>query len=182
LNTVFPSTASGIFELGQKLGVDAVEDISLLVLLWRLGCSGNPPGSVSLAEWTAGCSKLRVDSWQALQGQLPAADTGFLDQTEFRDFFKFCFQFNLSGTHRTLDKELVVALLPMVLKDRVAKDRLTTFLEFLESCTEYGRITLDQWTSFLDFCLEVPDLKDYDESTSAWPVLLDEYVEYMESK
>jgi Cullin binding len=34
--------------------------------------------------------------------------------------------------------------------------------------------------SFLDFSQEVPDLAAYDESSSAWPVLIDEYVEYME--
>ena len=113
---------------------------------------------------------------------LPALDTGFLDRTEFKDFFKFCFQFNRQGTHRTLDKDLVTGLIPMVLKDRVPSDRLSTFCDFLTKSKDesYSRITLDQWTSFLDFCYEVEDVADYDEATSAWPVLIDEYVEYLE--
>lgn len=95
---------------------------------------------------------------------------------------QFCFQFNRQGTHRTLDKDLVVALLPMVLKERIAKDRLETFLTFLEKAQGYTHITLDQWVSFLDFCYECEDLSTYDEANSAWPVLIDEYVEFMEQQ
>ena len=97
--------------------------------------------------------------------------------------FKFCFQFNREGTHKTLDKELVVGLLQLVLKDtnRVARDRLDSFCKFLEDSGDtYERITLDQWLSFWDFSVspECDDLSAYDEDTSAWPVLIDEYVEY----
>ena len=44
--------------------------------------------------------------------------------------FQFCFQFNREGTHKTLDKELVVMLLQLVLKDtsRVSQTRLDSFL------------------------------------------------------
>jgi Cullin binding len=93
---------------------------------------------------------------------------------------KFCFQFNRQGTYRTLDKDMVDALLKMTLKGRIADERLETFCAFLEKQESYTRITLDQWTSFLDFCYECEDLSTYDESMSAWPVLIDEYVEYME--
>ena len=95
---------------------------------------------------------------------------------------QFCFQFNRQGTHRTLDKDMVVALLNMVLKDRIPGDRLNSFCSFVEAQVSYTRITLDQWTSFLDFCYECEDLSTYDESTSAWPVLIDEYVEFMEEQ
>jgi hypothetical protein len=68
----------------------------------------------------------------------------------------------------------------MILKGRIPEDRLETFGTFVETQQSYTRITLDQWTSFLDFCFAVPDLSQYDESSSAWPVLIDEYVEYMQ--
>lgn len=50
------------------------------------------------------------------------------------------------------------------------------------SSEEAKRITLDQWMSFWDFCQECDDLSTYDEANSAWPVLIDEYVEYMEER
>jgi hypothetical protein len=168
--------------MGEKLGMDATEDIRILVLLWKMGCR-EKPAQILKQEWMQGCSQLQVDSWEKMQALVPTLDTGFLEQTDFKDFYKFCFQFNRQGTHRTLDKDLVVALLKLVLKERVATDRLETFCEFLEtSAAQHSRITLDQWTSFLDFCLECEDLSTYDESTSAWPVLLDEYVDWIEER
>jgi len=77
---------------------------------------------------------------------------------------------------------MVIALMNMVLKGRIPDHRLESFCSFVEEQKTYTRITLDQWTSFLDFCYEFPDLKAYDESLSAWPVLIDEYVEYMETR
>lgn len=83
-----------------------------------------------------------------------------------------------------MDKDVVIELWKMVLPGRVeiSKKRLTTFCTFVGSQTSsYSRLTCDQWTSFLDFCYECKDdfLTTYDESTYAWPVLIDEYVDYM---
>ena len=77
---------------------------------------------------------------------------------------------------------MVVLLWQMLLTERIPRERLETFCEFVEKNDEYTKITLDQWKSFLDFCYECEDLSAYDESSSAWPVLIDEYVEYMEEK
>lgn len=171
----------GISTLCEQLEIDPLEDMRILVLLWKMGAN-EKPAQISKQEWLQGCEKLSADSVPKFQALLPTLDTGFLDRSEFKDFYKFCFQFNRQGTHRTLDTELVVALLKMVVKGRIAEERLDTFCEFVESQESYSRITLDQWTSFLDFCYECEDLSTYDESSSAWPVLIDEYVDFMEAK
>lgn len=45
------------------------------------------------------------------------------------------------------------------------------------------RITLDQWDSFLQFQHNIKvDLSDYDAENGAWPLLLDEYVEWKKNK
>lgn len=133
----------------------------------------------------SGCQTLQLDSIAKFQALVPSLDTGFLEQNEFKNFYKFCFQFNREGTHRTLHKEMVATLLQMVLVGRVPQPRLDSFCAFLMATSTSvadSHITLDQWTSFLDFCYECQDLSDYDEDTSAWPVLIDEYVEYMEEE
>ena len=113
---------------------------------------------------------------------IPLTTLGFLDREDFKGFYKFCFQFQREGTHRTLDSGLVSALLEMLLKGgRIPAGRLETFIEFLDTKCPNSRITLDQWTSFLEFAYEVEDLANYDEDGGAWPVLLDEYVEWMTS-
>lgn len=172
----------GIAELGDKLGIDVTEDLRILVLLWKMDCK-EKPGSITVSEWTQGCETLGVDSWEGLKEQLPGLDTGFLETSQFKEFYKYCFKFNLSGTHRTLQKEVVLELLRLVLKDRVPTKRTESFCNFLESTDNYARITMDQWNSFLDFSNEVgDDVTNYDESTSAWPVMIDEFVEYMDKQ
>ncbi|KAL7500841.1 hypothetical protein ACHAWT_008758 [Skeletonema menzelii] len=177
----------GICKLCEQLNLDPLEDVRVLVLLYKLGAN-KKPAEISKEEWMTGCNKLQLDSIDKFTSFLPALDTGFMEREEFKDFYKFCFQFNRQGTHKTLEKDLVVALLKMCLNnDRITSHRLDTFCEFLETTKDesYSKITLDQWRSFLDFSQEFPDegsLMGYDESESAWPVLIDEYVEFMEKK
>jgi hypothetical protein len=90
----------------------------------------------------------------------------------------------LEGTHKTLDKDLVIALVDLTLKGRIDPHRLLTFQEFLNTTKDasYNRITLDQWMSFLDFSMECSDLSQYDEESSAWPVLIDDYVDFCNNR
>mmetsp|Transcript_27546 Transcript_27546/g.39440 ORF Transcript_27546/g.39440 Transcript_27546/m.39440 type:complete len:271 (+) Transcript_27546:136-948(+) len=173
----------GIEKLCEHVGIDPMKDTRILVLLWKLNAS-EKPGHVTKEEWIKGCEKLGIDSIDKIKRMLPSLETGFIDEDDFKEFYKFVFQFNREGTHRTLDKGLVTALQELVLKDRIDEKRLATWVDFLESQQNenYSRITLDQWISFFDFCLECEDLEtDYDEVNSAWPVLIDEYVEYMKT-
>jgi len=181
----------GICKLCEQLDLDALEDVRVLVLLWKLGANKRP-AEIQRDEWMTGCQRLGADTIDKFRGiVLPSLDTGFMDRDDFKDFYKFCFQFNRAGTHKTLEKDLVIALLKMVLGTgeggRISSHRLDTFCQFLETTTDegYNKITLDQWRSFLDFSYEYPTeeaLEGYDEGESAWPVLIDEYCEYMEKQ
>lgn len=179
------SGMEGICKLCEQLNLDPLEDVRVLVLLYKLGAN-KKPAEINKEEWMTGCNKLKLDSIDKFIGFLPALDIGFMEHDEFKEFYKFCFQFNRQGTHKTLDKDLVTALLKMCLtNDRITSTRLDTFCDFLETTKDesYSKITLDQWRSFFDFSLEFPDegsLMGYDESESAWPVLIDEYVEFLE--
>eukprot|EP01082_Thalassiosira_pseudonana_P009686 g8470.t1 g8470 contig3:176842-177812(+) len=150
----------GISKLCTLLSLDPYSDIRVLVLLWKLGAS-KKPAEIQREEWMAGCHRLNFDSLEKLRGLVPSLDMGFLDMEEFKDFYKFCFQFNRQGTHKTLRQ-----------RPKQSTDE------------SYAKITLDQWRSFLDFSLEFGSdeelLSGYDEGESAWPVLIDEYVEFVE--
>ena len=91
--TVIP--LEGICTLGEKLGIDALDDIRILVLLWKMGCS-EKPGQMNHNEWMQGCSRLQVDSWKQMKDLLPTLETGFLEQVEFKEFYKFCFSFAMN--------------------------------------------------------------------------------------
>lgn len=55
------------------------------------------------------------------------------------------------------------------------------FQQFLDE-SKYKVINKDQWCNILEFSRSVgPDLKNYDED-GAWPVLLDEFVDYLRKR
>jgi len=81
----------GISTLCEKLEIDPLEDVRILVLLWKLG-STEKPAQISKEEWMAGCQKLQVDSVKKLKALLPSLYTGFLDRSEFREFYKVRFR------------------------------------------------------------------------------------------
>jgi hypothetical protein len=81
------ASMEGISNLCDQLEIDPLEDIRILVLLWKLGAK-EKPAQISKDEWMAGCRKLQVDSVDKLKNLLPSLDTGFLDRTEFKDFYK----------------------------------------------------------------------------------------------
>jgi hypothetical protein len=136
-------TLEGISKFGELLNIDASTDVKILMILFRLGALSKP-GSITRKEFENGMvNVLRVDSVEGLRALLPSFDPGFLDTREFRDFHHFVFQFSREGTHKTLEKDAVASLLPLVL-DVHRAPHLPYFLEFLSSPTasSYQRITL----------------------------------------
>ena len=167
----------GIASLCDKLELDPSTDRRCLMLLWKLGAHSKP-GQISQNEFTLGMTKLEIDTIEGLKDLIPSLDTGFLMADEFKSFYKFSFLFSREGTHRTIEKDLTIALWQMILADR-GNPHVSNFCKFLEeNVEENARITLDQWVSFLDFSTCVSrDCKDYeDDDNCAWPVLFDEYV------
>ncbi len=79
----------GIVKLCEHLDLDPFEDIRVLVLLWKLG-SKEKPAQISKEEFLSGCCTLQVDSIEKFQALLPSLDTGFLDEAEFKEFYKVC--------------------------------------------------------------------------------------------
>ncbi|KAK3844185.1 MAG: potentiating neddylation domain-containing protein [Linnemannia gamsii] len=68
------------------------------------------------------------------------------------------------------------AMISTVMKGRPHEQR---FVEYLGVKKPIKVINKDQWHNFLEFSDTVnEDLSNYDGVSSAWPVLLDEYVEW----
>ncbi|CAM6037755.1 unnamed protein product [Sphagnum compactum] len=163
----------GIEALCQDLGVSPT-DIRVLLLAWKLQASRQ--GYFSLDEWRRGMKAMRVDSVDKLKKALPGLQQEVSSQYLFKDFYVFAFQYCLTEPRqKTLDLESACQMLELVLGPRA---HVPSFLQFLQEQTEYKAMNMDQWTAFLRFCEEIkPDLTNYDES-QAWPLLLDNYVEW----
>ncbi|XP_024381583.1 uncharacterized protein [Physcomitrium patens] len=167
----------GIEALCEDLGVSPT-DIKVLLLAWKLQAARQ--GYFSLEEWRKGLKAMRVDSLDKLKKALPALQQEVVSPYSFKDFYTFSFKYCLTEPRqKTLDLETACQMLDLVLGSR---PHVGSFLHFLQEQSEYKAMNLDQWSAFLRFCDEIKsDLSNYDES-QAWPLLLDNYVEWAKKR
>lgn len=95
------ATMEGIFKLGELLEIDASADVRILSILWKFGAISKP-GCITKAEFLAGMESNFITDIKGLKDSLYTFDTGFLEASEFREFYKFVFQFSREGTNKTL--------------------------------------------------------------------------------
>jgi len=77
----------GICKLCEQLNLDPIEDVRVLVLLYKLGAN-KKPAEIQKEEWMAGCHALSLDGIDKFKKFVPQLDTGFMDREEFGDFYK----------------------------------------------------------------------------------------------
>lgn len=87
----------------------------------------------------------------------------------------------LQKGQKCLQLDTALAMWQLVLSGEQAWPLLTDWCEFLQK--HHNRaISKDTWTQLFDFIKQIkPDFSNFDES-SAWPYLLDEFVDCMKEK
>lgn len=87
----------------------------------------------------------------------------------------FAFDYNKPIEQRSLPIEVARQLFPLILGGRFA--HIDLWIEFLEG--KKHAISRDTYSLLLDFARNIDyDLKNFDEENGAWPVLLDEFVDF----
>lgn len=164
--------AEGLQSLFEALDVDPCDIISL-VFAWKLGAK--TPFEFSRTEFVNGCVNLGVDSVEKLKAILPSLKESLNNEEDFRNFYMFAFDYNKPIEQRSLPIEVARQLFPLLLDGRFAHIELWN--EFLEG--RKHAISRDTYSLLLDFTRNIDyDLKNFDEENGAWPVLLDEFVDF----
>jgi len=102
------------------------------------------------------------------------------DMQNFRHFYSFIFEFAKGDDERkkVLDVDFAVVMWTILLKDRFPF--LDLWVEFVKS-RQHG-ISKDTWLLLLEFSHSIDDKMSNYDPTSAWPVLIDEFVEFANQK
>jgi len=168
----------GIERLCSDLGVEVTDPV-MLMIAWQMRCE--QMCIFTRQEWSQGLTEMACDSIESLKAVFPQLKGMLQDPDAFADYYRFCFKFAMEPGFgvRTLPTEVAKQMWELTLSDRFGQ--MDAWGEFLD---EKGvkAITKDVWDMLLTFAVDVSeDLTDYDDD-GAWPVMIDDFVEWMREK
>ncbi|KAM4742583.1 DCN1-like protein 5 isoform 2-T2 [Anableps anableps] len=158
----------------EDIGVEP-ENIIMLVLAWHLEAA--KMGYFTKDEWLRGMTVLQCDCTERLQSKLDYMRNELNDAVAFKNIYRYAFDFARDTNQRSLDMDTATSMLALLLGR--TWPLFPVFRQFLES--KYKGLNKDQWYNVLEFSRTInTDLSNYDED-GAWPVLLDEFVEWQKT-
>lgn len=169
---------SGVEQFCKDLGVDPTDPVMLLIS-WQMRCK--TMCVFTREEWSRGFTEMGCDSIEALRESFPTLKETIDDDDAFRDYYGFCFGFAKDPAYgvRTLPTEVATQMWQLTLAPRFPL--LGEWCAFLDD-TGVKAITSDAWNMLLTFATDVSDdMSDYDED-GAWPVVIDDFVEWYRAK
>ncbi|CAG5115631.1 unnamed protein product [Candidula unifasciata] len=162
----------GMEKFCEDIGVEP-ENIVMLVIAFKLGAKNL--GFFTYDEWMMGMTELQCDTIEKLQNRLDYLRALLNEPPIFKNIYRFAFDFAREKDQRCMDIDTAKAMLSLVLGK--SWPLFSSFHQFLEQ-SKYKVINKDQWCNILEFSRTIkPSLDNYDED-GAWPVMLDEFVEW----
>jgi len=169
--------ATGIEKFFQDLGVDLMDPVTLVISYM---CKAQTMGQYTKTEFATGMAELKCESIVDLKNSLKSIRGKLDNEKDFREIYKFTFSFAKESTARNLAYESAVALWQVLCKNNFPF--LNKWLEFLDKRPTKTDVTKDVWNMILEFHYTTQgDISKYTDD-GAWPVLIDEFVAYLNEK
>ncbi|RLN73847.1 hypothetical protein BBJ28_00019631, partial [Nothophytophthora sp. Chile5] len=168
----------GILKFCEDIGVDP-QDIVVLVIAWKMEAAYMC--AFTRKEWMAGMEAMDCDSAAKITAKIPQLREAIANEGEFKKFYSFCFGFSKEPGQKSLSVDIATAMWELLLSARFVK--LTAdWLAFLEAKKPVKGVTRDTWDLLLDFFVKVRESYDNYDENEAWPVLIDDYMTWIETK
>ncbi|KYM94729.1 DCN1-like protein 4, partial [Cyphomyrmex costatus] len=163
----------GMEKFCEDIGVEP-ENVVMLVLAYRM--NARQMGFFTLSEWLKGFSELQCDSISKIQQKLEYLRNQLNDPYTFKGIYRYAYDFARDKDQRSMDMDTARVMLQLLLGKHWPL--FTQFAQFLDQ-SKYKVINKDQWCNILEFSRTINhDLSNYDLD-GAWPVMLDEFVEWL---
>lgn len=165
-------TADGILRFLEELNLTP-DNRLVLIIAWKFKAATQC--EFTRDEFINGMTEIGCDSIEKLKHKLPTLETELKDAAKFRDFYNFTFDYAKNPGQKSLELDMAIAYWNIVLAGRFKF--LNIWCQFLQEHHKRS-IPRDTWNLLLDFSAVIADdLSNYDKE-GAWPVLIDDFVEW----
>jgi len=167
----------GFLALFKDICVDPASDVAALAL--SAACNAEEMGVFRRREFICGCAALEVDTLEDLRAKAPSVRDDVLEGKTLPEVYRYTFGVALEKPSKVLPIEEAVQYWALLLHSWPLRE---TFCDWATNHMKNKAINRDMWMMVLKLSTEVPpDLSTYDDNP-AWPVLLDEFVEWQRAQ
>jgi len=163
----------------EQIGINP-EKVETQVVAWKMQC--DEMCVFTKKEFITGFAALGAETCAEFATQLAKVMDSLSDRAEFKKFYLFVFGYTCNPGEKNLPIESAIFVWSVVFNEAHPWEHTEKWLDFLRERPASDRVSKDSWSLLLTFTHAInSDFSNFDED-AAWPVLIDDFVEWVENQ